>query len=188
MATRDLRGGRERYAVVGRWVYSGSTCIYCHKLPPVISGDASSTCPCGLFVLLVVVGIDVGLLRLLLQDISKLVFADAAKEGANIMRLLDHPLQTVHKNTHLRTIFPEGFDKADVCMTDLSNLYGILGCPSSMVLDFEILHELIKSKHTDKFIGQKKMIITKGVKLTKHKDEKQVDGPALYKCNTPDIK
>lgn len=62
---------------------------------PVISGDASSTCACGLFILLIVVAIDVGLLSLLLQDLSKLIFADAAKERAHIMRFLDHPLQTV---------------------------------------------------------------------------------------------
>lgn len=60
--------------------------------PPVISGDASSTCPRGLLVLLVVVGVDVHLLSLLLQDLSKLVFANAAKERSHLMRFLDHPL------------------------------------------------------------------------------------------------
>ncbi len=71
------------------------TYAYHYYSPPVISGDASSTCPCGLLILLVVVGIDVGLLSLLLQDLSKLVFANAAKERAHVMGLLDHPLQTV---------------------------------------------------------------------------------------------
>lgn len=72
-----------------------STYAYYHNYPPVISGDASSTCACRLFVLLVVVGIDVGLLSLLLQDLPKLVFANAAKERAHIVGFLDHPLQTV---------------------------------------------------------------------------------------------
>lgn len=63
---------------------------------PVIYGDASSTRPCGLLVLLVVVGIDMGLLSLLLQDRSEFVFADAAEERADIMRFLDHPLQTAN--------------------------------------------------------------------------------------------
>lgn len=61
---------------------------------PVISGDTSSTCPCGLFVLFIVVGVDVGFLGLLLQDLSKLVFADATKERSYLMGFLDHPLQT----------------------------------------------------------------------------------------------
>ncbi|TNN56143.1 hypothetical protein EYF80_033608 [Liparis tanakae] len=41
-----------------------------------------------------VVSVDVGLLGLLLQDISKLVFADAAEEGSHVVGFLDHPLQT----------------------------------------------------------------------------------------------
>lgn len=65
-----------------------------HFYQPVVSGDASGTRPCGLLVLLVVVGVDVGLLRLLLQDRSEVVLADAAEERADLVRLLDHPLQT----------------------------------------------------------------------------------------------
>ncbi len=62
---------------------------------PVVSSNAHSTGPCGLFFLLVVVGIDVSLLSFLLQDLSKLVFANAAKERSHMMGFLDHPLQTV---------------------------------------------------------------------------------------------
>lgn len=64
--------------------------------PPVIPGDTSSTCPCGLFILLVVVGFDVCFLGLLLQDPSKLVFANAAKERSHLMGFLDHPLETTN--------------------------------------------------------------------------------------------
>lgn len=69
--------------------------LRCNKYTPVISRDARSTRPCGLFVLLVVVGVDVGGFRLLLQDIPKLVLADAAKERPDVMGFLDHPLETV---------------------------------------------------------------------------------------------
>lgn len=82
-----------------RWDFNKSAKVYYHKYPPVISSDASSTRPCGLFILLIVVGIDVGLLSLLFQDLSKLVFANAAKKCAHIMGFLDHPLQTTTK-TH----------------------------------------------------------------------------------------
>lgn len=78
-----------------RWDLNVSTYTYYHNYPPVISCDASSTCACGLFVLLVVVGIDVGILSLLLKDLSKLVFANAAEECAHIVGFLDHPLQIV---------------------------------------------------------------------------------------------
>lgn len=61
---------------------------------PVISSDASSTRPCGLLILLVVVGINVGFFSLLLQDVAKLVFANAAEKCAHIVGFLDHPLQT----------------------------------------------------------------------------------------------
>lgn len=65
-----------------------------HFYQPVVSGDAGGTRPSGLLVLLIVVGVDVGLLGLLLQDGSEVVFADAAEERADVVRLLDHPLQT----------------------------------------------------------------------------------------------
>lgn len=61
---------------------------------PVVSGDASSTRPSGLFVLLIVVDINMGLLSLLLQDLSKLVFANAAKIRAHVVGFLDDPLRT----------------------------------------------------------------------------------------------
>lgn len=70
-----------------------------HFYRPVVSGDASGTRPCGLLVLLVVVGVDVGLLGLLLQDRSEIVFADAAEERSHVVRLLDHPLQTAGKTS-----------------------------------------------------------------------------------------
>lgn len=65
-----------------------------HFDQPVVSGDAGGTRPRGLLVLLIVVGVDVGLLGLLLQDRSKVVLANAAEERADVVRLLDHPLQT----------------------------------------------------------------------------------------------
>lgn len=60
---------------------------------PVVSSDARSTRSCGFFILFVVVNIDVGLLSLLLEDLSKLIFADAAEERSHVVRFLDHPLE-----------------------------------------------------------------------------------------------
>lgn len=41
-----------------------------------------------------------GLLRLLLQDLPKLVFANAAEKRARVMGLLDHPLGRAKTATH----------------------------------------------------------------------------------------
>lgn len=111
-----------------------------HFCPPVVSGDASGTRPCGLLVLLVVVGVNVSLLSLLLQDRSEIVFADAAEERADVVGLLDHPLWTARKRdsvTNCRYCVTEVVRCAN---TNLSDLDGVLCGSSGVVLNFELLH------------------------------------------------
>lgn len=92
-----------------------------------------------------------GLLSLLLQDRSEFVLADAAEERADIMRLLDHPLQTAKKQLSsekqllitLAMLPREHF----VWTPNLSNLYRVLCGSSGVVLYFELLHQLVKSKN-----------------------------------------
>lgn len=147
------------------WLQRVSMCLL-FNYPPVISSDARSTCPCRLFVLFVVVGVDVGLLSLLLQDLSKFVFANATKERSHFMRFLDHPLQTVTTALsddsqrppvtviiHSVLIWQQSRSQW-VCldMTDLSNLYWVLCGSSSVVLNFELLHKLFKPTDRDKHV------------------------------------
>lgn len=109
--------------------------------PPVISGDASSARPSGLLVLLVVVGVDVGLPSLLLQDLSKLVFPNAAKERSHPVGLLDHPLRA-----EKLSLISANQRRAMLCLNEshLSDLYGVLCGSSGVVFNFELLHQLLK--------------------------------------------
>ena len=59
---------------------------------PVVSGDACGTGPCRLLCLLIVVGVHVGLVCLLLQNLPKLILSDTAEERTHLVGILDHPL------------------------------------------------------------------------------------------------
>lgn len=60
---------------------------------PVITSDAGSTGSCWLFTLLIIMGIHMSFLSLLLQDLSKFIFANAPEESCSFVRFLNHPLQ-----------------------------------------------------------------------------------------------
>lgn len=107
-------------------------------------------------------GIDVGLLSLLLQDLSKLVFANAAKERSHFVGLLDHPLHTETTALSDDSLRPASishyiitprvlmwWQSKSLDMTDLSNLYWVLCCSSSVILNFELLHNLLKPRNRD---------------------------------------
>lgn len=130
-------------------------CGSCFVQAPVVSSDACSTCSCGFLILFVVMSVDMGLFGLLLEDLSELIFADAAEERSHVVRFLDHPLKNNrHKSSdehkpqtqlNICTKF-KGF----TCVTDLSNLYRVLRGSSSVILNFELLYKFVKPAHRDK--------------------------------------
>lgn len=75
--------------------YANCICIFrkYQSSWPVITSDAGSTGSCWLFTLLIIMGIHMSFLSLLLQDLSKFIFADAPEESCSFVRFLNHPLQ-----------------------------------------------------------------------------------------------
>lgn len=67
-------------------------CHYWWLASPVVASDAGRTCAGGHLALFVVAGVHMSLLSLPLQDLAKVVGADAPEEGGHLMRLLNHPL------------------------------------------------------------------------------------------------
>lgn len=69
---------------------------------PVSAGDAGSTCPGGLLILLVVMCVHMCLSCLLLQDFPEFIHPDAAKKGGSFVWLLNHPLQRSNRRSLAR--------------------------------------------------------------------------------------